>query len=165
MAQLTIKGQIFDIADDPSIAPGVPLTEGMAATLQQTRRENIRNNMAKKVEEALNGSGDLAPGKYEELQKLVAEYADKYEFGVRQPGSPRVTDPVEKEARRDVSEAIKAAYFRRHGEKLKGDSLNEAVEQVLASPKGDTYRERARERIREREAAGEDVLSATGLAA
>ena len=165
MAQLTIKGQIFDIADDPMISVGVPLTEGMAATLQQTRRENIRNNMAKKVEEALNGSGDLPAGKFEELQKLVAEYADKYEFGVRQPGSPRVTDPVEKEARRDISEAIKAAYFRRHGEKLKGESLNEAVDQVLASPKGDTYRERARERIREREAAGEDVLSATGLAA
>ena len=165
MAQLTIKGQIFDIADDPTIAPGVPLTEGMAATLQQTRRENIRNNMAKKVEEALNGSGDLPAGKFDELQKMIVEYAAKYEFGVRQAGAPRVTDPVEKEARRDVSEAIKAAYFRRHGEKLKGDSLNEAVEQVLASPKGDAYRERARERIREREAAGEDVLSATGLAA
>ena len=165
MAQLTIKGQIFDVADDPSISPGVPLTEGMAATLQQTRRENIRNNMAKKVEEALNGSAELPQGKFDELQQLSAEYANKYEFGVRQPGSPRVTDPVEKEARRDVSEAIKAAYFRRHGDKLKGESLNEAVEQVMASPQADKYRERARERIREREAAGEDVLSATGLAA
>jgi hypothetical protein len=165
MAQLTIKGQVFEIADDTTIAPGVPLTEGMAASLQQTRRENIRNNMAKKVEEALNGSGDLAPDKFDELQKLVAEYADKYEFGVRQAGTPRVTDPVEREARRDVAEAIKAAYFRRHGDKLKGDALSDAVEQVLASPKGNTYRDRARERIREREAAGEDVLSATGLAA
>ena len=93
MAQLTIKGQIFDIADDPTISPGVPLTEGMAATLQQTRRENIRNNMAKKVEEALNGSGDLPADKFEELQRLVAEYADKYEFGVRQPGAPRAPRP------------------------------------------------------------------------
>ena len=165
MAQLTIKGQIFEIADDPTIAVGVPLSEGMAASLQQTRRENIRNNLAKKVEEALNGSEELPRDKFNQLQELVNEYADKYEFGVRQAGAPRVTDPVEKEARRDVSEAIKAAYYRRHGEKLKGDSLNEAVEQVLASPKGDSYRERARERIREREAAGEDVLAATGLAA
>jgi len=165
MAQLTIKGQVFEIADDPTIAPGVPLTEGMAASLQQTRRENIRNNMAKKVEEALNGSGELPEGKFEELQRLVGEYADKYEFGVRQAGSPRVTDPVEKEARRDVSEAIKAAYYAKHGEKLKSDVLSENVDKVMASPKGDTYRARARERIREREAAGEDVLSVTDLAA
>jgi hypothetical protein len=162
MAQLTIKGQIFEVADDPSIAPGTPLTEGMAASLQQTRRENIRNNMAKKVEEALNGSEELPRDRFDDLQALVNEYADKYEFGIRQAGAPRVTDPVEKEARRDVAEAIKAAYFRRHGDKLKGESLNEAVEQVMAA-KGDTYRERARARIREREAAGEDVLAATGL--
>ena len=165
MAQITIKGQIFDIADDPMIAVGAPLTEGMASSLQQTRRENIRNNMAKKVEEALNGSEELPKDKFAQLEATIQAYADKYEFGVRQAGAPRVTDPVEKEARRDVAEAIKAAYYRRHGEKLKGESLNEAVEQVLASEKGDTYRERARERIREREAAGEDVLSATGLAA
>ena len=164
MPQLTIKGQVFEIADDPMIAVGIPLTEGMVSSLQQTRRENIRNNMSKRVEDALNGSETLPSDKYDELQRLVIEYADKYEFGVRQAGAPRIADPVEKEARREAGEVIKAAYFRKHGDRLKGDALNEAVEQLMAA-KGDQYRERARERIREREAAGEDVLAAIGQAA
>jgi hypothetical protein len=159
MPQLTIKGQIFEIADDPTIAVGVPLTEGMVASLQQSRREHIRNNLGKKVEDALNGSDELSSEKFDELQELVHEYADRYEFGSRQAGMPRVGSGVEKEARREIAETIKRAHFRKHGEKVKGEALNEAVEQVLASPKGDEYRARARERIREREASGEDVLS------
>ena len=164
MAQLTIKGQIFDINDDPRITVGTPLDEGMVASLQQTRRENIRNNLSKKVEDALGDNEDLSVEEHSRLQDLVNEYAENYKFGARQAGTPRVVDPVEREARREVAEVIKAAYYRRHGDRLKGDALADAVDQLMES-KGAQFRERAKQRIAEREAAGEDVLAATGLAA
>lgn len=164
MPQLTIKGQIFDINDDPKITVGTPLSEGMVASLQQTRRENIRNNLSKKVEEALNGSDTLAPEAQDRLQSLVNEYGEKYEFGARQAGTPRVTDPVEREARREVAEIIKAAHFRRHGERVKGEVLAEAVDHLM-SVKGDQFREAARQRIKDRDATGEEIFAESGLAA
>ena len=73
MPQLTIKGQIFDINDDPRITVGTPLSEGMVASLQQTRRENIRNNLSKKVEDALGDNDDLPAEEQDRLQALVHE--------------------------------------------------------------------------------------------
>ena len=88
MAQLTIKGQIFDINDDPRITVGTPLDEGMVASLQQTRRENIRNNLSKKVEDSLGDNEDLSVEEHSRLQGLVNEYAENYKFGARQAGTP-----------------------------------------------------------------------------
>jgi hypothetical protein len=164
VTQLTIKGQVFEVEDDTSIVVGAPLTEGQVSALQQTRRENIRNNMSKKVEEALNGSSQLSDESMSRLQALVDEYAGKYEFGVRQPGAPRVTDPVEKEARAEAAEVIKAAYYARKGERVKGEALTEAVNDLMEA-RGEEYRAQAREKLARREKASEEMLRASGLAA
>lgn len=166
MSQLTIKGQVFEVADAEGIAVGVPMTEGHVSALQQTRRENIRNNMARAVEKEMGDPPtELSAEQLQTLQSAVNEYAAKYEFGVRQAGSPRVVDPVEKEARREIGEIIKQRYFALHAQRLKGEPLNEAIDQVLAGSKGDEYRNRAKRALRDRERAGEDLLAQTGLAA
>lgn len=165
MTQLTIKGQIFEVNDAEDIAVGTPMTEGHVSALQQTRRENIRNNMARAIEKELGEAEALTDEQHAKMQELVNEYASKYEFGVRQAGSPRVVDPVEKEARREIGEIIKQRYYALHGARLKGEPLNEAIDQVLAGPKGDEYRQRARRALRDRERAGEELLAQSGLAA
>lgn len=165
MSALTIKGQVFEVTDAEGIAVGTPMTEGHVSALQQTRRENIRNNMARAIEKELGDAEALTDEQHGKMQELVNEYAAKYEFGVRAAGSPRVVDPVEKEARREIGEIIKQRFYALKGERLKGEPLNEAIDQVLASPKGDKYRSDARRALRDRERAGEELLSQSGLAA
>lgn len=82
------------------------LTEGEANALNQTIAENISNNLRKKLNDGVTeGEGENAttrPYTDEEAQKLVDEYVADYEVGVRRSGSgeARVTDPVEREARK-----------------------------------------------------------------
>lgn len=89
MKTITIAGIQFTVPQP--YAAGHTVTEGEAAALNQTFAENIRNNMAKKVKD---GSAD---------QAAITEYAAGYTFtvaGVGASTSARVTDPVEREARR-----------------------------------------------------------------
>lgn len=82
------------------------LTEGEANALNQTIAENLSNNLrAKLVQGRLIEGSD--PARYqqftdEEAQSLVDEYLKDYEIGVRRAGdgTARVTDPVEREARK-----------------------------------------------------------------
>lgn len=89
------------------------LTEGMVAVLNQTLAENISNNLRAKLGAGITeGEGDAATTREytpEEAQALIDSYVDEYEFGVRRTGSgePRVTDPVEKEARAIAREKAK----------------------------------------------------------
>lgn len=159
MTTVTIKGVLFEVPDDPSIVVGAPLTEGQVHALAQTRRENVRNNFAAHVEKALNGGTELETEAHNELQAKLDEYVASYQFGVRQPGTTRrTTDPVEKEMIRIAKEDIVTAYYAKHGEKLKGETLAEVVERLLEA-KGEDYNRRARRAIRDREAAAEAVLA------
>jgi len=151
MTAITINGALFDVPDDPSIVPGVPLTENMASALQRARRENVRNNMSRKVDEVRNGADSLTDQQYAELQEQVRQFAERFQFGARQR-SVHVSDPVEREARNDVGETIKATYLAQHGLKLRNSEIGEAIDEVMASPKGNEYRNRARQRLQEREA-------------
>lgn len=168
MPSLTIAGHAFNVADDPNFIPGAQITldEGVASTLQQVRRENLRNNFATHVKtktKDLPEGGELSPELAGELQAALDEYASKYSFGVRRAGSPRVVrDPVEKESLKLARDDISAAYFAKHGERLKGDPLNEAAEKLLEA-RGEDYAKRARRNIRDREQAAEAVLAATGV--
>jgi hypothetical protein len=165
MPNLTIAGQVFDVADDPKIAVGTPLTEGMVASLQQTRRENIRNNFAAKVRDATeDGEVELSQTDYQQLQDQLNEYAASYEFGVRSTGVRRVTDPVEKEARDEVRRTIQQRHYALHGKRVTGEALTEAVDAVMTGPHADEYRQIARERLEERDRRGEAMLAQTGLA-
>ena len=166
MPNLTIAGEVFEVADDPKIIAGQPLTEGMVASLQQTRRENIRNNFASKVRDATNdGEDELSQDDKNQLQQQLNQYAEAYEFGVRAPSARRVTDPVEKEARDEVRRTIQQRHFALHGKRVAGEPLTEAVEAVMMGPHADEYRNIARERLAERDRRGEAVLAETGLAA
>lgn len=91
------------------------LTEGEANALNQTLAENLSNNLRARVvagrpaieagqnEDGTKRKAEAArPWTDEEVQQLVDEYLADYEIGVRRSGTgePRVTDPVEREARK-----------------------------------------------------------------
>lgn len=93
----------------PYKAGAYTLSEGEASALNQTIAENVSNNLRKKFDDGIetgekDGEGkpvfrDYTP---EEAQAAVDAYLKDYEIGVRRSGSgePRVTDPVEREARK-----------------------------------------------------------------
>ena len=97
-------------------AEGQVLTEATAAILNQTIAENFSNNLRATLEKGvLDADGNkTADHTSETAQPLVDAYMAEYEPGVRRGGSgePRVTDPVEKEARKiareKASELIKS---------------------------------------------------------
>lgn len=97
MKQFTISGKTFEI-DEP-YAEGHVCSPAEAKTLNQTRAENVRNNLAKHIktlEEA--GSVELDGVTYSDGQALVTAYAKDYEFSMGGGGTARVVDPVEREA-------------------------------------------------------------------
>jgi len=101
---VTIHGESFELST-PYVA-GHVLTEAEAKHLNQTRLENVRNNVAKAVKEATESQD---PAKIAEARSLVAEYDAKYEFTLAGAGAPRVTlDPVQKEARKLAVDFVKA---------------------------------------------------------
>ena len=145
MPQITIEGELFECPDAPSLFVGATMTEGHVASLQQTRRENLRNNFAKNVKKAKENGG-VTP----EVHAAFAEYAARYEFGVRQPGAPRVTrDPIEREAFKLIRSAISAAYRAKYSQTIDKDTLEEKA-QELFQVRGEEYMKRAKAIVRER---------------
>lgn len=97
--QVTIAGKLFEL--DLPYQPGHVCTDAEAKTLNQTRAENIRNNLAKHIKEIQeSGSVTVDGTEYTDGQVLVNDYAASYEFaaGGGGGGSGRVTDPVDREA-------------------------------------------------------------------
>lgn len=161
---ITIAGHRFEVNAPPFVAGPFTLTEGQAHSLNQTRVENLRNNFAPKVKEALNGSSELSDSQKAELQAKFDEYAAKYEFGVRQAGQGRtVVDPVEREMLKLAKDDFTKAFFAKHGEKPSKEQVNEYSEKLI-DLKGDQYRKRAVAIMKQRESAGEADLAALGLA-
>lgn len=160
---LNIKGYKFDVPPAGLIV-GEPKTEDEVHVLEQTRIENIRNNMAAKIKKLLNGSTKLTEEQLASVTADVQKYASEYKFGqrVRSATGPRIVDPVEREVIRLAKEDISSAFFAKHGERLKSEQLNEVVEKLL-SVKRDEYVQRARRNIRDRERAGAEVLAQAGI--
>ena len=156
---LTIQGYQFDVPP-AGLQPGTPLTEEQVHVLEQTRFENIRNNMAAKIKKLLNGAAELTIEQQSTVAADVQKYASEYQFGqrARGAGGPRVVDPVEREVIRLAKEDISAAYFVKYGERLGKEQLAEVVEKLLGL-KRDDYVARARKNIRDKERAGADVLA------
>lgn len=89
--EITVAGQTFK-APQPYGAGDV-LNANEASALNQTYAENLRNNFASKVKEALEAGtfdADVFQGRF-------SDYAAEYEFGVR-TGGGRSGDPVMAEA-------------------------------------------------------------------
>lgn len=110
---MVIQGHQFKI-DSPYKA-GHQITEIEAGVLNQTRKENIRNNFAKSVKEAENDKNELTPKKHEELQNKLDEYAAAYEFNL---AGGRAGDPIEREARILARAAI-TAQIKKAGKAIK----------------------------------------------
>ena len=152
---IVIQGQSFEV--NTPYSEGHTLTEVEAKVLNQTRCENIRNNMAKQVKELVE-KNDLAAA-----SAAVKEYDDKYEFSmVRGGGTRRTMDPVERAARSLAREAIKAKLAS-EGRKLKDvdpEKLEEAIEKVAAQ---DEFLKAARKQVAEKqklaEQAGESLAA------
>lgn len=121
---ITIQGEKFEI--DAPYVTGHPLTEIEAKVLNQTRAENVRNNVAALVKEAKE-KGTLA-----EVRAKVAEYDQKYTFTSGAAGGVgrRVMDPVERECRSIARDALKA-HLNKTGRKLK-DIPEEILEEHIA---------------------------------
>lgn len=97
---VTIAGHAFDLAA-PYVA-GHVVTEAEAKTLNQTRHENVRNNLAKAIKELVEA------GKMDEALAKVREYDGAYEFTLATVGSTQKLDPVEREARAIAKELVRA---------------------------------------------------------
>lgn len=141
---ITIQGLTF--AYPAPYTEGHPLTAGEASSLNQTLGENLRNNFAQKIKsklEAHRKANNLAEDAdigvdvldKDELDQEFAEYAQKYEFGVRQTGGVRApTDPVGREANKIAWEKVRVKLVEKN---IKLDTVSKEqkaalIEQVLA---------------------------------
>ena len=101
-AEMTIVGSTFTVR--APYLEGDVLTAAEASTLNQTWRENIRNNKADAV------SKMKADGvEFGNIQQMITDYEVDYEFGVRGGGGPRSSDPIQTEANRIARNLLKAA--------------------------------------------------------
>lgn len=126
-------------ADGPSVSVQVPqpfvpgdhvLTEGEANALNQVIAENLSNNLRQKI--ADGHPEEKRPYTDAEAQTLVDEYLADYEIGVRRAGSgaPRVTDPVEREARK-IARQKAVAMVKEAGGKPSDYDLDPIVDRIF----------------------------------
>lgn len=132
----TIAGQTFSFYQP--YAEGHVLTANEAASMNQTFAENVRNNFAKRVKEAVEA------GTFDQdmVQSQLDDYMNEYEFGQRTGGGGRTSDPVAAEALRIAKDRVRAALQKR-GDKLSdytAAAITDAAKGVLAGPKGDEIR-------------------------
>lgn len=123
VSDVTIEGLVFKIPSP--FAEGHVVTANEAAALNQTFRENIRNNFASKAK-----SGKEAGTSPEALQADLDKYISEYEFGVRHGGGgARVVDPIEREVR-DIATAAVLAALQKAGVAKKDVSKEQLKQKV-----------------------------------
>lgn len=149
--EYTIAGNTFSIIQP--FSEGHVLSSGQASALNQTFAENIRNNLAKKVAEAIEaGTFDA-----QVFQGVVDDYMESYEFGVRTGGGGRTGDPVKSEAM-DIARGLVRKALVKAGKVLKdipAKKITELASGVLA--KGDAKAEEIMALARQRVEATKDV--------
>jgi hypothetical protein len=109
--KLTISGETFDVL--------TPYTDGQAEVgdierkvLDQTRAENVGNNLREAIKEMQGRSASFA-----EMQEEVSKYDTEYNFSMgRGPREP--VDPLERELYKVVREAVKG-HLAETGRKVK----------------------------------------------
>lgn len=112
--EITIQGETFKVSQP--YAEGHQMTEAEARALNQTRAENIRNNIANRVKKAKDENDETT---MEEVVAFAKEYDGKYDFTVASGGSSaRALDPVEREARKIARKAI-SDNIKAQGKKVK----------------------------------------------
>jgi hypothetical protein len=154
--KITIAGRAFDVPNP--FAEGHVLTGAQADALNQVYHENIRNNLAKKLE----GQSD------DEAQATVDSYSQSYEFGVRTGGGGGSRDPVQTEAMRIAREAVKRG-LQRKGHKISGDGavpakqITELAEKAL--DKNPQWKDQAREIVARNQQIAKEYMDSEGTPA
>lgn len=158
MEQITIAGKVFNAPI--RYEEGHELTAGEASALNQTFHENLRNNFAKRVREAV--LDEINEGeKYDEtgLQSEFDSYAEQYQFGVRSGGGGASRDPVMAAAMNIAKAQIRVAVKKKYGKvTVDASVITEKAKQLLQSPKGQVIMDLARQRVQEEQAAAADDL-------
>ena len=160
MEQITIAGKQFTAP--LRYEEGHELNANEAAALNQTYHENLRNNFAGRVKEAVeSGAFDQT-----EMQKTFNEYAEAYQFGQRIGGGV-TRDPVMSEAMRmakvkvrdKLAKAIRTPGHKYFGKKLssfEASAISEAAKKLI--DRDERIVELARMRVKElQEAASSDL--------
>lgn len=96
----TINGLAFEV-NQPYVA-GHVITEAEARALNQTRSENIGNNVRAKIKEMQEAGSDHAA-----IAAYVSEVDGNYEFTLANVAASRKLDPYEREARNIARELLK----------------------------------------------------------
>ena len=141
-------------------AEGHSCTANEAAVLNQTLRENLRNNLATTVKKL------VADGKsQEEIQAAVDTYTLTYQFGVRKSGGGvgRTADPVLSEARKIARERVTAA-IKAKGYKIKdvpAEQVTGYINALLA--KDPSIMEKAKAIVALAKSAGDEELDLSGI--
>lgn len=148
--KVSLFGAEFDLR--APYEAGAPLGEAEAKTLNQVRKENISNNVRKKIKALMGEAKELAGDALTKAAALIAEADANYVFTLASVGGARrVTDPVEREAI-SIAKAAIAAKLTAAGRKLKDvdkDKLAAAVAKAAAEPQIVAL---AKKRVKEREA-------------
>jgi hypothetical protein len=118
----------------PYVSGGHTLTEGEASALNQLIAENLSNNIRQKlVDGQVDAEGNITgPHTAESAQALVDSYLADYEIGVRRAGTgtARVTDPVEREARK-IARAKAVAMVKEAGGKPADFDLDPIIDRIF----------------------------------
>ena len=151
---------------------GHAITEIEARVLNQTRAENIGNNVRAKLKEAKElgeAEGWGAKKLQNALEKIVAEFDAAYEFTAAATRGAAKLDPVEKEARKQARELLKD-HLAQTGRKLTvapegvtqeawDETIETEVDRIAAIPE---VMEAARETVAARQSRAEKMQSALG---
>ena len=153
MEQITIAGKVFNAPI--RYEEGHELTAGEASALNQTFHENLRNNFAKRVKDAIEDNSFDETG----LQSEFDSYAEQYQFGVRSGGGGASRDPVMSAAMNIAKAQIRVAVKKKYGKvTVDASVITEKAKQLLQSPKGQVIMDLARQRVQEEQAAAADDL-------
>lgn len=130
------EGPTFTVlVPQPYSAGPHELSVGEASALNQTIAENLSNNLRKKLVEG-NPDEDGRQWTDAEAQAIVDKYIDEYEIGVRRAGTgaARVTDPVEREARK-IARQKAVAYIKENGGRPSDFDLDPIIDQIFEANK------------------------------
>jgi len=100
-----INGISFDIIQP--YAAGHVLTEIEAKVLNQTRAENVGNNVRQRVKDMIDGTDTVAQADEATIRAYVAEFDAGYEFRTASEGAGKSRDPYEVEARKLARDLLK----------------------------------------------------------
>lgn len=155
--EITIQGVPFNVSQP--YEAGHVVTEAEAKALNQTRSENVRNNMAKAVKDAKAEHGDtLNDDVLTSLSLAIAEYDKAYVFTLASVGGGRKSrDPVEVEAAKIARAAI-MGKLKELGKKVADvdkDALAAKIAEIAGSAK---VIKAAKKAIADRNALAADAL-------